>query len=109
MANPTEIDLDPAVVLATTTEQAIILHSDREYDLQHDGEDETGAASVVTIYLAVGSGSVDADSSEGSNKAKLLNGRFLTIGPGVRILKFKTGSGKATFTIIGSARYRGLR
>lgn len=109
MSNPTSVgvsDGNPAVLEATTTLQAVTLDPQREYTVGHDGEDTAGSSSTGSVYLAVDA-AVDNDASEGANKAKLINGRSLVIGPGVGVLKFRTASGSPTFTINPGPRLHG--
>jgi len=109
MANPDSVgltDYKPAVVLASGTEDSVSLERHKRYHLYHDGEDASGNACTQTIYLRCNADTVDADTSEGANKAKLKSGGNLTIGPGVDTLYFKMASEDCTFTIIPT-EYRG--
>jgi hypothetical protein len=112
-ANPTSTggtrkipDYKTQVLVASTSEGSVILNPDLEYILMHDGEDNTGASDSNTIYLSF-SGSVDADASEGSDKAKLIETRSFPVGPGLSLMKFKTAAGGPTFTVIPGPNYFG--
>lgn len=99
MANPTSIAGIPAVLVASTSEQSVMLETNREYTLAHDGENASGVADTATIYLAFQSASVDADASEGASKFKLLGGRSVVLGPGLDTVKFKVAAGAPTFSV----------
>ena len=103
MSNPTSVGLTdhkPAVLLASTAEASVTLSNHKRYRLFHDGEDGTGTACTVAIYLRCDADTVVATAAEGANKAKLLATRNLTIGPGVKTLYFKMASVDCTFTIV---------
>lgn len=99
MANPTTLTDKPAVIDTGTGASSVALDPRRAYGLAHDGEDNAGDADLNTVYLAL-SASVDADGSEGDDKAKLVPGRALIVGPNVDTLKFQTAAGGPTFTIV---------
>jgi len=106
MVNPTELDELPAVLAASTTEQTIALSTQRRYTFLHDGEDVSAAPDSATIYLAYYS-TVDADASEGGNKAKLKGDRIIEVGPGISSVRFKTSAGAPTMTVLPSRQYFG--
>lgn len=99
MANPTSIEGLNAVLEATTTQQEILLQSDREYTLRHLGQDTGGSPATEAIYVGLNSSTSDADNSEGASKIVLKNGSDETFGPGVTQIAFKTSSGSPTFAI----------
>lgn len=107
MPNPTSLTDKPAVLQATTTEDSVQLQSDREYSIGHDGEQNDGTADSNTIYLSFVA-DVDADESEGADKAKLISGRSLVVGPGVAVLKFATEAGSPTMTVVPGPRKMGM-
>lgn len=108
MANPTMVgmvDHAPAVLAVTDVQASVTLDPQREYELQHDGENAAGSASAATIYLAT-TGNTDADASEGPDKAKLLPGKPALLGPGVSTLRFACASGQAATMTVWPGRRR---
>ena len=101
MANPTQIDDKPVVLEVTTVESSIVLDPDRDYTCVHSGEDTSGNPVTNTAYLSSSAG-VDADASEGDDKAKLLDGGSITVGPGWKALYFATEAGAPTMTVVPS-------
>lgn len=101
MGNPSSISNKPAVLKATTSLQSVDLDGNREYSLGHDGEDDTGGSDENTIYLGFDTVGT-ANETEGSDKAKLISGRSIVIGPGVDKLYFQTETGTPTFTVVPS-------
>ena len=109
MANPTSVDDVPAVIVTSTGGDDITLNPDRRYHVAHDGETNAGAASAVTVYLSF-SAAVDADESEGADKAKLIAGRSIPVPAGTRLLrtKLKAAAPSApTITIVPTERQWG--
>lgn len=105
MANPTTIANKSIVVSVTTTVAEISVvdlagkkEGARRYGIKHDGEDNTGAASTVTVYGSYGT-TITATAAEGSDKFKLMDGDMITIPAGTRTIKLITASGSATVTI----------
>lgn len=99
-------DYKPCVLKATTSQQSISMNPDLEYLLQHTGKDASNNASTVEIYLAF-DGTVDADASEGADKAILMNQQPMPIGPGLDILKYRS-SAEACFNVIPGPFHREL-
>lgn len=104
MANPTSLtDANPATLKATPATQIVAINGDRQYTLNHDGEDNNGIASTAKIYLCT-SGILVNNDTEGAGKAKLIYGsisRPTVIGPGVTSLQYAaSGNGIATFQVM---------
>lgn len=102
MANPASIGVNdpyPAVLVITDTKVTVDLDPKLEYMLYHDREDSSGSSSGVTVYMTFHHPNVDNDPSEGANKAKLIDGRELPIGPGVGRAMLQTATGEATVTV----------
>lgn len=102
MANPTSIGVNdpyPAVLLIGTTKITVDLDPRKEYMIYHDREDDSGSSNVETVYMTFHHPNVDADQSEGANKAKLIDGRELPIGPGIGRMMLQTASGSVTVTV----------
>jgi hypothetical protein len=102
MANPTSVgvaDFNMAVLVCTAGDSTITLNPQRTYTLAHDGETNAGVTDTATIYLA-NDATVVRTEAEGANKAKLLFGRELVVGPGITTLHFGTEAGTPTFTVI---------
>lgn len=101
MANPTSMDNGFATLAASAEVQTLNLNSLRQYMVAHDNEDVLGAGDLGTIIIST-IASIDADSSAGANRAKLLAGRALPIGPGVSSLSYVALSGAPTFLVTAS-------
>lgn len=106
MANPTtHVFEEPQELLATTTAGQIDLDAGRPYVLGHGGEDETGTASTVTIYVTtvksdkVGTDPAAPSAAEGSRKIRFISGAAYPIGPGIAKIKFATASSKAILIV----------
>jgi len=102
MANPSSVgvaDADMAVLVSAAADGSITLNPQRTYTLAHDGEQNDGTTDTNTIYLA-NNATVVRTEAEGANKAKLLFGRELVVGPGITTLHFGTEAGTPTFTVI---------
>ncbi|MGE3667683.1 MAG: hypothetical protein AB7G51_13805 [Steroidobacteraceae bacterium] len=93
------IDVYPAVVAASSTPDTVALNPMVAYSIAHDAEDASGTPDENTIYLSF-SDTVDADSSAGTNKAKLLAGRAMPIRRGVKQIRFASAAGAPTFTVV---------
>lgn len=89
----------PAVIVTGVVEVLLTLDPRREYTIAHDGETNGGVADSNNVYLATATG-VTASSAEGANKAKLLPGRTIVVGPGVDTLALKTAAGAPTVTVV---------
>ncbi len=105
MANPSKVDLYPAVLAASTTMAFVELNPDREYTLLHEEETVAGVADSNTIYFTTtpkvtDADAVVADATAGDNKMKLQSGRALVFGPKFYGLQFKTAAGAPTFTLL---------
>ncbi len=104
MANPTSIAGVPAVIVVNPAGGNVTIDPLREYTLKHDGEATDGTASTDIIYLSLAL-AVDADGSEGADKAKLCAGDVIVLGPGLTTINFATAAGdEATMTVIPSPR-----
>jgi hypothetical protein len=100
VANPTSCGLADGyscVIATSSTSATVLLNAGKQYSIGHDGEDNAGNPGITaTVYGALtmrGDAStitVDADSSEGPNKFKLIAGRALLLPPGVSSIKLKT-------------------
>jgi hypothetical protein len=103
MANPSSVGVDDAnmaVLVTAASDGTVTLNPQRTYTVAHDGERNDGSTTdTSTIYLA-NDAVADRDGSEGANKAKLLFGRELVIGPGITTLHFGTEAGTPTLTIV---------
>lgn len=105
MANPTEVTgPEPAVLLATTTEQSLAILPTYEYTLSHDGEDEEGIAQTSTVYIAMND-TTEATPAEGANKLKLRFGTAFTIEKAA-VIRFRVADGNSpvTFTVLRGDR-----
>lgn len=105
MPNPESISGTFAVLAATTTPAEVKLDPDREYDLFHTGLDEAGLASSAVICLATGT--LDPDTSSGPDKLLLPEGRAVSIGPNITLLKFRSVAGAATISVSPGRRLGG--
>lgn len=92
MANPTELtDIQPATLLVNTTLQLLTIENQRSYTFAHDGETVAGVANTSKIYLFTavsGHPTISYNDSEATQKAKLLAGRSITLGPGLKTIAY---------------------
>lgn len=117
MANPTTFAAETdmmAVLVASTSQQTITLNPSCSYALYHNSQDNqsTPVSDVNSIFLACNvksstSGTAVATGVEATNKAILLAGGVLTIGPNISALKFICASGTPTFNLIRQDNYLG--
>lgn len=97
----------PAVVAASTTQEAIAVDAKRWHHLMHTGFDSSGSASTDAIQLAFerdGSAlTVDNDYSEGPNKAILPAGKDIYLPPGCGSIAFRSAAGTPTMNVVALA------
>jgi hypothetical protein len=105
MANPVEIAGRPAVLATSGTPDQVKLDPDRSYLVGHSGKQEGGGNDSADVYLAT-SAAVDADGSSGADKYVLSDGEFVTLPPGIGLLKFAS-AGTPTLKIMPGKKLHG--
>ena len=98
MANPTDVGIDdyvPGLIVTDNSEVAVTLDYKKSYTLWHSGFDGTGAGSADTsvVYLTFNTTASSSATTAGSaNKALLVSGQELHIGPGLTEVSTITGN-----------------
>jgi hypothetical protein len=89
---------EPALIASTTAASSITLNGNIQYQVQHNGIDESGNAQTEYIMLATDDSTAAA--SSGAGKAILTTTNTILIGPGIETLKFDASANDPTFTIL---------
>lgn len=106
MAQPTVIDDKPSLVKTSAAEQSVTLASDRDYAVAHLGLDDAGNADTALVFCSV-EGIVSPDLMPDGDKLVLRSPTSVTIGPGVRELRFRAAGGTPLLQIIPGAKRQG--
>ncbi len=106
MAQPTTIDDKPSLVKTGAAEQAVSLAADRDYAVAHLGLDDAGNTDNALVFCTV-EGIVSPDLMPDSDKLVLRSPTSVTIGPGVRELRFRAAGGTPLLQIIPGAKRQG--
>jgi len=103
MADADWSDTDLNSHLVTTTAETLTLDPDKAYSIAHTGMDDSGADSILTVFMAVDSDPAAVDYSVATNLFFLTDGMTVVVGPGVSALHVDRATGSTDVVITSVA------
>lgn len=102
MANPTAMTSGVALFEATNSAQTCTLEAQYQYRLIHTGLEDDGATADTTAIFLGFNGTIAAASQKDENRAILVNGQTLYIGPGVTSMSYLAAADEAPCFVLNS-------